>query len=115
MVMQGLQKVPEGRKSNFFTKLLDIIVPKNQNSSNVTDIFLVLEQEKMDLDHFLRTQKGKSFGEKHLKLVLYNILCCLNFIHSANIVHRDLKPANILINKQCQVKLCDFGLSRSLP
>jgi len=30
-------------------------------------------------------------------------------------VHRDFKPANLLLNKDCQVKICDFGISRSLP
>jgi serine/threonine protein kinase len=39
----------------------------------------------------------------------------MNFLSSANIVHRDLKPANILMNKKCQVKICDFGLARTLP
>ena len=27
-------------------------------------------------------------------------------------MHRDLKPANILIDMDCQVQICDFGLSR---
>jgi serine/threonine protein kinase len=36
-------------------------------------------------------------------------------MHSANIVHRDLKPANILIDKDCKIFLCDFGLARTLP
>eukprot|EP00362_Geleiidae_sp_MMETSP1317_P000414 CAMPEP_0201282814 /NCGR_PEP_ID=MMETSP1317-20130820/6761_1 /ASSEMBLY_ACC=CAM_ASM_000770 /TAXON_ID=187299 /ORGANISM="Undescribed Undescribed, Strain Undescribed" /LENGTH=115 /DNA_ID=CAMNT_0047596835 /DNA_START=426 /DNA_END=773 /DNA_ORIENTATION=+ len=36
-------------------------------------------------------------------------------MHSANILHRDLKPANILINEDCTVKICDFGLARSIP
>mmetsp|Transcript_5360 Transcript_5360/g.8283 ORF Transcript_5360/g.8283 Transcript_5360/m.8283 type:complete len:109 (+) Transcript_5360:517-843(+) len=31
------------------------------------------------------------------------------------IVHRDLKPSNVLINKDCQIKICDFGLARTLP
>jgi mitogen-activated protein kinase 1/3 len=35
-------------------------------------------------------------------------------MHSAKVVHRDIKPANILINEDCSVKICDFGLSRSL-
>ena len=52
--------------------------------------------------------------EEHIVILLYNILCCVNFIHSANIVHRDIKPANILVRDDCSVKVCDFGLSRSL-
>ena len=35
-------------------------------------------------------------------------------MHSADIVHRDLKPANILLNQNCDLKVCDFGLARSV-
>jgi serine/threonine protein kinase len=35
-------------------------------------------------------------------------------MHSADVIHRDLKPANILINEDCTVKVCDFGLARSI-
>ena len=46
---------------------------------------------------------------------MYNLLCAVSFMHSANIVHRDLKPANILMNDSCQVTICDFGMARSMP
>jgi mitogen-activated protein kinase 1/3 len=46
--------------------------------------------------------------------VVYNLLCAVRYIHSANVLHRDLKPANILVNEDCSVKICDFGLARSI-
>jgi serine/threonine protein kinase len=36
----------------------------------------------------------------------------LKYIHSANVLHRDLKPSNILVNSNCDLKICDFGLAR---
>lgn len=36
-------------------------------------------------------------------------------MHSANVMHRDLKPANILINEECEIKICDYGIARTLP
>lgn len=34
------------------------------------------------------------------------------YIHSANVLHRDLKPGNLLVNADCELKICDFGLAR---
>ena len=39
----------------------------------------------------------------------------LKFIHSANVIHRDIKPSNILISKDFKIKICDFGIARTLP
>jgi len=47
--------------------------------------------------------------------ILYNSLCAIAFLHESNVVHRDLKPANILVNSDCNAKIGDFGLSRTLP
>ena len=46
--------------------------------------------------------------------ILYNLLCTLNYVHTANIIHRDIKPANILVNQDCCAKVCDFGLARDV-
>jgi len=54
-------------------------------------------------------------SQDQLKVILYNIICAIKFIHSANIMHRDVKPDNLLINDNCHIKFCDFGLSRVVP
>lgn len=46
---------------------------------------------------------------------MYNILCSLNFLETANVIHRDLKPGNILITDKCGIQICDFGFARTLP
>jgi mitogen-activated protein kinase 1/3 len=38
----------------------------------------------------------------------------VKYLHTANVLHRDLKPANVLVNEDCSVKICDFGLARSI-
>ena len=42
------------------------------------------------------------------------MLSAVQKIHALNLIHRDIKPANFLINSDCSVQLCDFGLSRSV-
>ena len=49
-----------------------------------------------------------------LQYFVYQTLRALKSIHSAGIVHRDLKPANLLVNANCDLKVCDFGLARSV-
>lgn len=46
-----------------------------------------------------------------MRAIVYNLLLGVHFMHSGKIIHRDLKPANILLNDDCSVKICDFGLS----
>jgi len=55
------------------------------------------------------------FTEHHLLKVVYNSLLAISFLHLCNVMHRDIKPANILLDSKCHVKICDFGLARSLP
>lgn len=38
----------------------------------------------------------------------------MQHLHRLQLIHRDLKPSNVLLDSHCCVKLCDFGLVRSL-
>ena len=50
----------------------------------------------------------------HVQYFVYQILRGLKYIHSANVIHRDLKPSNLLVNANCDLKICDFGLARGM-
>lgn len=51
--------------------------------------------------------------ESQAKILMYNLLLSIKYLHSAGIMHRDLKPSNILISEDCTIKLCDFGFARN--
>lgn len=73
-------------------------------------LFFVFEAQQSDLFNLLKD--CKQLTVRHVKKIMYSIICGLKFIHSAGIVHRDLKPANILVDGFCNAKICDFGLAR---
>lgn len=105
-------------KNNFFvTKLLDIIIAKDESEplSEARGIFLVMDYEESDVRKLIKESKDGDISETHIRVLLYNLLCSLNYIHSAKVMHRDIKPANLLLDSNCQVKVCDFGLARTFP
>ncbi|XP_062426803.1 mitogen-activated protein kinase 15 [Rhea pennata] len=88
-------------------KLLDVIRAQNDK-----DIYLIFESMETDLHAVIK--KGNLLKDIHKCYILYQLLKATKFIHSGNVIHRDQKPSNILLDADCFVKLCDFGLARSL-
>merc|ERR1719313_457193 len=90
--------------------LLDFVpVP----SPDFQDVILVVPYMATDLHKV--THSGQDLTEKHIQVIICQILRGLSYLHAAGVAHRDLKPANVLISKDCQVKICDFGLARGDP
>ncbi|KAJ9165468.1 MAP kinase [Coniochaeta hoffmannii] len=54
---------------------------------------------------------GGRTGEKVLGKIAEGVLRGLTYLHSKKIIHRDIKPSNILLCRNGDVKLCDFGVS----
>ena len=77
-------------------------------------IFIVMEYVKRDLNQLMAQMDDGKFTNNHVIALAYNLLCGINLMHQANIFHRDLKPAKILVTDKCTVKICDFGLARSI-
>jgi len=76
------------------------------------EIFIVSELMGTDL-HKLITSKRK-LQDEHLQTFIYQILRGLKCVHSSHVFHRDLKPNNVLINANCDLKICDFGTGRGI-
>jgi serine/threonine protein kinase len=57
---------------------------------------------------------AQTLTEQHAQYFTYQILRGLKFVHSAKVLHRDLKPSNLLVNSNCDLAICDFGLSRGI-
>ena len=94
--------------------LLDVIIHLNKDEQNnkFADVYLVMEKMDSDLQKIIASKQELS--DEHYQFILYQMLRALYFLHSANIIHRDFKPSNVLINEDCTVKLCDFGMSRGI-
>jgi mitogen-activated protein kinase kinase len=58
--------------------------------------------------------RGGRTGEKILGKISECVLKGLGYLHERKIIHRDIKPSNILVTRQGQIKLCDFGVSGEL-
>ncbi|CCE83843.1 Piso0_004433 [Millerozyma farinosa CBS 7064] len=75
------------------------------------EIYLIQELMETDLHRVIKTQK---LSDDHIQYFIYQTLRALKALHSANVLHRDLKPSNLLLNSNCDLKICDFGLARSI-
>jgi serine/threonine protein kinase len=131
--VSGFLKV---HRSIFFQiiSLRDLLRPESKDQFE--DIYLVTELLDTDLHQFrlfiifpncfldsavfillLCTRiitSPQPLTNEHIQYFVYQILRGLKYIHSASVLHRDLKPSNLLLNGNCDLKICDFGLARGV-
>jgi len=62
--------------------------------------------EKLERDGRLSIEESIEITQK--------VLEALDYAHSQNVLHRDIKPSNILLGKEEEVKVSDFGLGKLL-
>jgi len=55
----------------------------------------------------------QTFNEEQICVVMRECLRGLHYLHQQKLIHRDIKSGNILLNRQGQCKLADFGISKA--
>eukprot|EP00559_Dactyliosolen_fragilissimus_P007205 CAMPEP_0184864126 /NCGR_PEP_ID=MMETSP0580-20130426/13872_1 /TAXON_ID=1118495 /ORGANISM="Dactyliosolen fragilissimus" /LENGTH=733 /DNA_ID=CAMNT_0027362781 /DNA_START=223 /DNA_END=2421 /DNA_ORIENTATION=- len=91
-------------------QLIDVVPPDAKDLENFHDLYLVFEY--VDTDLYKLIMSPQYLTTEHIQTFLYQMLTGLKYIHTSSVIHRDLKPANILLNEDCSLKICDFGLAR---
>jgi mitogen-activated protein kinase 15 len=86
--------------------LKEIIGDKTSN-----DVWCSFEYMGADLRSVIAAE---ILSDTHIKYVIYQILRGLKALHTADVIHRDIKPSNILMDQNCNVKICDLASCRSL-
>lgn len=76
------------------------------------DLYMILGFMETDLHKVIYSKNALS--DDHIQYFTYQMLKGLKYIHSANVLHRDLKPSNLLLNGNCDLQICDFGLARGI-
>ncbi|OEU09443.1 putative MAP kinase [Fragilariopsis cylindrus CCMP1102] len=92
--------------------ITDIMPPTARYVEDFHDVYIVAELMETDLHRIIYSKQKLSID--HAQYFLYQLLRGLKYIHSADVIHRDLKPSNLLVNSNCDLKICDFGLARGI-
>ncbi|PLW18051.1 hypothetical protein PCANC_04721 [Puccinia coronata f. sp. avenae] len=104
-----LKYFQEHNVSENIISIVDIIRPPTIEAFK--EVYLIQELMETDMHRVIRTQV---LSDDHCQYFIYQTLRALKALHSADVIHRDLKPSNLLLNANCDLKVCDFGLARSI-
>jgi len=88
--------------------IITIQLPRSREDFD--GIYVVSELMESDLTSIIKSKQA--LGDEHCQFFVYQILRGLKFLHGSGVLHRDLKPRNLLVNSNCDLKICDFGLAR---
>lgn len=77
-----------------------------------TNCYMVIEfAEGGQVYDNMISQPSKRLPERVVAKLIYQLSEALGYLHAKKIIHRDIKPENLLLSKEGDLKLADFGWS----
>ncbi|OBA20498.1 cell division control protein [Metschnikowia bicuspidata var. bicuspidata NRRL YB-4993] len=105
--IREISLLKEMRDDNI-VRLYDII------HSDSHKLYLVFEFLDLDLKKYMESiPQGVGLEPSMVKRFMHQLVKGIKYCHSHRVLHRDLKPQNVLIDKEGNLKLADFGLARA--
>lgn len=109
---EGLEKyLREARNLTMFSELPGIVTVKDFFYENETAYIIMEYINGMNLKQYL-TKCGGSMNQNEVIKLMKPVLEAMVKIHETGMIHRDISPENIMITKNKQIKLTDFGAAR---
>jgi len=90
--------------------LHDLVPPRSL--TEIEDIYLLMHTMEANLHKIIYSRQKLS--NEHIQYFIYQILKGLKYLHSAGLVHSNLEPSNILVNHNCDIRICDFASVRRI-
>ena len=84
------------------------IIKLNDSFEDREFIYLIIEYAESG-SLFQQVHEGQKLSEETARKYFLQTIIGIMYLHENHIVHRDIKPENILIDKNDNVKICDFG------
>ena len=110
-ILREIKLLKHFRHENIVS-LVDMMPPNVKYVEDFNDVYLVTDLMETDLHRIIYSKQKLSID--HAQYFIYQVLRGLKYIHSCRVLHRDLKPSNLLVNSNCDLKICDFGLARGI-
>mmetsp|Transcript_14825 Transcript_14825/g.17665 ORF Transcript_14825/g.17665 Transcript_14825/m.17665 type:complete len:543 (-) Transcript_14825:38-1666(-) len=82
-----------------------------RDEASESELYITMELMDSDLHHII--QSKQQLSEPHHQCLMKQLLLGVQAMHKCGVLHRDLKPGNLLVTRDCQLRITDFGLARA--